>query len=158
MKLVKGGATKPSSTSSKNTSARSPISARTASGARSVAFEEFRDRLSPRAQAVKTLEMTCRRAISFARLCAEWTKVVGDPVLASCRPPLGSGHDHIKRLVKDVADPWWEEPVFKYEDAWDWAYTYWATGGHDRNLKAMMDQLPDENRKRVQKHREKVMK
>lgn len=122
--------------------------------------------------------MAARRAIDVARLCAAWTEHVGDPVLASCRPPHnGEGIDHIKKLVQAIADPWYEMGApdlrrnkagnlqwygggnhtrwLSDRDMWDYVYSYWQSGGHDRNLKRLMDQMPDKNREAVRKYLDK---
>lgn len=129
--------------------------------------------ISPTAEG-KRLEMAAKEAINVARLCAEWTRVQGDPVLASCRPPQGgAGHDEVKRIIKQICDPWYQlgAPNMRRNKAgnpqwfggsthyrwlsdpwmWDIVYNYWQTGGHDRNIKRLLDQMPDDNRARVLK-------
>lgn len=140
----------------------------------SKAFEETRALISPTAEG-KRLEMAAKVAIDVARLCALWTDKQGSHVLAQSRPPCsGEGHDDVKAVIRRISDPWYALGVprramnkahnlqwyggsnhyrwLSDHDMWEYVYSYWHSGGHDRNLRRLMDQMPDKNRKAVQRY------
>lgn len=137
-------------------------------------LEETRALISSTAEG-KRLEMAAKTAIDTARLCALWTDKQGDPVLASCRPPHGGqGHDDVRRVIKRITDPWWSMGAprrarnkagnFQWYGGsnhyrwlsdhimWEYVYNYWQSGGHDRNLKRLLEQMPDKNREAVKRY------
>lgn len=110
-------------------------------------FEETRATLNPRALAVKNLEMSVRAGDTLAAICHIWEATIGSK--AHVLPP--EWYALPKQLAAEAA-----KDGIVYRDHWAWglAFKYWRTGGHDRIKAQLMDQLPDENRARVDKHKQ----
>ena len=109
-------------------------------------MEQTRVSLSPRAQAVKRLEMSARRGLAFAALHARHLEMQGNEVLASVRKPE-MWDSRVRKLGLEVwGTQYWSSPFYlEYE----WCFNYWLRGGHDRGLSDILKQLPDANRARV---------
>lgn len=122
-------------------------------GQRSKEFEETRASLNPRSHAVKNLEMAVRRGDAFARLCAKWTRIMGP---RARYVPAHQGYSSGVSKLLDKVDPNWFSNPLTDPELWEVAYEYWASGGHDRIKTELMEQLPDENRARVNKHEEEL--
>lgn len=124
----------------------SPSSVSSTQDSQSRSLDETRASLNPRAQAVKNLEMSARRGLAFAALHARHLEMQGNEVLASCRRPE-LWDPTIRKLGLEVwGTHWWSSPFYlEYE----WCFSYWLKGGHDRGLSDILKQLPDENRTRV---------
>ena len=129
---------------------------------------------------MKGMVAQAKLSIDTSLLCAVWLNLQGDAILASCRPPHGGYEsDAAKKIIKRITgDRWYAlgAPNAKANKAhniqwfgggihyrwltsaedWDYGFTYWSTGGHDRNFKLLMQQLPDENQQQVNDYKKEV--
>ena len=111
----------------------------------SLTLKETRERINLPG-ALKQMEMTARRGLAFAALHDRHLAMYGNEVLASCNKPEMSDPT-IKRLGKEVwPGYYWQSPSWL---EYGWCFDYWLSGGHDRGLQNILQQLPPVNRKQV---------
>lgn len=124
-------------------------------GSPSLSLEETRQSLNPRARACKDLEMAVRRGDAFASLCQRWTASEG-PKARYTIP--GDWHPHLKKLWTLIDKNYRTNIIWTDVDEWLRAYDYWANGGHDRTKTSLLIQLPDANRKAIEKNEKAIAK
>lgn len=116
--------------------------------------------LNPRGQLAKSAEMGLRRAVWTSRLCEVWLQIQqDDPYLARQGLPhkMPKGHPLAKDLAKAIRESkLWEvvekgRPPYIKTLGWPLIFDQWYSGALQRSIEASMGNLPEENRKRVEK-------
>ena len=124
---------------------------------------DMSEMLNPRGRLARDLEMTARRASWLSLMCAHWLAFKGDNAEAARRdeptynlPKFFRDSERFnlarkksgayERSRSKRATPSWA-------DRWDWAwvFNYWYSGGLDGAVKNLMEMLPSENVKAIER-------
>ena len=106
--------------------------------------------MKPTAQAVKSLEMSARRAWHFGRLLALYTERVGHRE-ARRRPIYPTFPDEIKAARECFGEPRLPR-VLQRQDTWRWLYGVWRRGNLEHEIEDVLDQIPEESARRARSH------
>lgn len=109
------------------------------------------ENLNPRSKAATEIVMSIRRGYTLIDLCSEWLALnEGRPAEAQYHHPFFSGHDSLKRKIKEAFAVESEYlAARRWADWWPWLFGLWLKGSLERQLEEAALNLPSSLRARL---------